>query len=319
MQPDRVAFRAADLPEAGPLPWLDRPDAEQAIEREQRAGRIDEREASLARSWVRDGYVLLRAHFPPDRLDAVWAAYERALACGAVVPDAPASPDDPLPGRTLNPHFAVPEIDAMLREPSIVELASMLLGAEALPFQTIMGHKGSEQKAHSDAIHMTTYPLGYLAASWTACEDIDTSSGPLVYYPGSHRLPYVFSHDIGISADEFRDRGYLPYHERYEPRIAELIAAHGLEPRYFTPRKGDVLMWHGNMLHGGSPRAHTGTSRRALVCHYFASGCVTYHDLAASPSHLYGEGAQSKTVSLRARLARRVSRMLSGARRQGAS
>ena len=284
------AFRAAQFPDAGPLPWLDRPGAAEAIARKLAAGAITEREAALARDWLRDGVVRLERHFDPARLDGAWAAYERALAAGAVTPDGPATEADPLPGRTLNPHFAVPEIEALLCDPSLVEPVSLLLGAEALPFQTIMGHKGSEQHAHSDAIHMTTYPLGYLAAAWIAFEEIAEDSGPVVYYPGSHRLPYVFSHDVGITAEEFRETGYLPYMERYEPRIAALIAEHGLEPRTFAARKGDVLLWHANILHGGSPRARAGSSRRALVCHYFARGCVTYHDLAGTPSHLYAAG-----------------------------
>jgi hypothetical protein len=40
------------------------------------------------------------------------------------------------------------------------------------------------------------------------------------------------------------------------------------------------------MIHGGSSRSQPGSSRRALVCHYFAGGCVTYHDVAANPSYL---------------------------------
>jgi hypothetical protein len=290
VSPSGEEFQAAHFPAAGPAPWLDRPDAPEAIARKLADGTITEREAAMARDWVRDGVVVLERHFDPARLDAVWNAYVRALEAGALTPDAPATEADPLPGRTLNPHFAVAEIDAMLRDPALVEPVSLLLGAEALPFQTIMGHKGSEQRAHSDAIHMTTYPLGYLAAAWIAFEDIGADGGPLVYYPGSHRLPYVFSHDVGITAQEFRDRGYQPYAERYEPRIAELIAESGLAPRTFIARKGDVLLWHANILHGGTPRARAGSSRRALVCHYFARGCVTYHDLAASPSHLYAAG-----------------------------
>ena len=282
-----LSFRAADFPAAGPLPWLDRPDAAGEIAARLARRELGEREAALAHDWARDGAVVLERFFDPARLDAAWAAYEHALAARAVTPDAEPTESDPLPGRTLNAHFGVPQVDALLRDPALVELVSLLLGAEALPFQTIMGHKGSEQRAHSDAIHMTTYPLGYLAAAWIAFEDIAADSGPVVYYPGSHRLPYVFSDDVGISAQEYRDLGYAPYHERYEPRVAALIAEHGLEARVFTPRKGDVLLWHANMLHGGSPRARAGSSRRALVCHYFARGCVTYHDLAASPSHLF--------------------------------
>jgi hypothetical protein len=284
--PDQT-FRASAFPAAGPAPWLDRPDAEAAVERRRKSGEISEREASLATAWARDGFVVLERFFANGRLDAAWDAYERALANGELVPDAPASETDPLPGRTLNPHFKVAEVAALLNDPSAVEIVSMLLGAEALPFQTIMGHKGSEQRAHSDAIHMTTYPLGYLAAAWIAFEEIGADAGPVLYYPGSHRLPYVFADEVGISPEEFHQAGYAPYHERYEPRIGALIEAHGLEARSFTPRTGDVLLWHANLLHAGAPRARRAASRRALVCHYFARGCVTYHDLAAGPSHLY--------------------------------
>jgi ectoine hydroxylase-related dioxygenase (phytanoyl-CoA dioxygenase family) len=279
-------FRAGAFPDAGPRPWLDRPGAAAAIEARRARGELTATEAAFARSWLRDGVVEIPAFFDEQRIDAAWDAYERALAERRVTPDAEPTAADPLPGRTLNAHFAVPEIGAMLHDAGVMEIVSVLLGAQALPFQTIIGHKASEQRAHSDAIHMTTYPLGYLAASWLALEDIAPDSGPLVYYPGSHRLPYVFADDVAISTDDFRDAGYGPYAQRYEPRIAALIEEHGLQPRTFAPRKGDVLLWHGNLLHGGAPRARIGTSRRALVCHYFAEGCVTYHDLAASPSHL---------------------------------
>lgn len=131
---------------------------------------------------------------------------------------------------------------------------------------------------------MTTYPLGYLSAAWIAFEDIHSDSGPLVYYPGSHRLPYLFSKDVGISEKEFKTDGYKPYHERYEPRIRALVEEHGIEPHHFHARKGDVLIWHANLIHGGSVRNDLQKSRRALVCHFFVKGSFVYHDLAASRS-----------------------------------
>ena len=101
---------------------------------------------------------------------------------------------------------------------------------------------------------MTTYPLGYLSAAWIAFEDIHPDSGPLVYYPGSHKLPYVFSKDVGLGEFDLKREGYGPYHQKYEPYIQDLIAKHHLEPHYFHARKGDTLIWHANLLHGGSAR-----------------------------------------------------------------
>lgn len=55
-----------------------------------------------------------------------------------------------------------------------------------------------------------------------------------------------------------------------------------LEPHYFEARKGDVLIWHANLLHGGSPRRELTRSRKALVCHYFVQGALCYHDLSSA-------------------------------------
>jgi ectoine hydroxylase-related dioxygenase (phytanoyl-CoA dioxygenase family) len=129
---------------------------------------------------------------------------------------------------------------------------------------------------------MTTYPLGYLTAAWIAFEDIDPRSGPLVFYPGSHRLPYVFSKDVGISEDDFRREGYGSYQARYEPRIRKLVE--GREPHYFAAKKGDVLIWHANLIHGGSPRKDLAFSRKSVVCHFFVKNAFVYHDLAAARS-----------------------------------
>ena len=68
------------------------------------------------------------------------------------------------------------------------------------------------------------------------------------------------------------------------------MKAYGLAPQFFCPRKGDVLFWHANLVHGGSPRKDLKHSRRALVCHYFARGAVTYHDLSGNPSRLHRNG-----------------------------
>ena len=62
----------------------------------------------------------------------------------------------------------------------------------------------------------------------------------------------MFSNHVGIAEDDVRDSGYQAYQQKYEPFIAKLIQDNGLEPEYFRARKGDVLIWHANLLHGGS-------------------------------------------------------------------
>jgi hypothetical protein len=279
------AFRAEHFPYSGPYPWLDQPDAMERIEARLRSGEITPEEAEQCRYWATHGYIVIPRLFDGETLDAVWGGYESAVANGKIkLPPEPAGENDPYPGRFLNPHKKSGVFCRILKHPGLLHWIRLLMEREPKPLQTIASHKGSQQGVHSDSIHMTTYPLGYLSAAWIAFEDIHPDSGPLVYYPGSHRLPYVFSKDVGISEREFREVGYQSYHEKYEPYIMRLIEEHGIEPHYFHARKGDVLIWHANLLHGGSTRRDLKWSRKAVVCHFFVKGAFVYHDLAAARS-----------------------------------
>ena len=283
---DLPAWRAEHFPASDMKPWLDVDEWAQRIDDHARSKRITAEEAALCLKWATDGYVIIEKMFSDEQLDRAWEAYERAIREGVVTPQVDYGKGQTgKPGRMLNPHLKVAAFEQLLKSERAVSLVSLFLGARALPFQTIAGHVGSQQKTHSDSIHMTTFPQGYLVANWIAFEDVTADSGPLEYYPGSHRLPYVYSKDCGIDLDEGR-AGYASYHEKYEPTVESSIRAHQLKPKYFLARKGDVLFWHANLLHGGSPISNADSSRRALVCHYFAEGCVCYHDYTGSPSYM---------------------------------
>ncbi|HWG05493.1 MAG TPA: phytanoyl-CoA dioxygenase family protein [Beijerinckiaceae bacterium] len=291
-------FRGDAFPASGPLCWLDQPDALAEVERKRCEGLITDADAAMCKQWIFRGYLIVNALIPDAELDEAWQAYEKAIEEGVITVDPePHGPDDPYPGRRLDPHRQIPAIRKLQHHPKILHITNLLFGVKSLPFQTIMGHKGSAQHAHSDTIHMTTYPLGYLIANWIAFEDIHEDSGPLEYYPFSHRVvPTALSRDVGIAPEEFKKGGYSIYSERYEPHIRNCIEASRLKPEYFLAKKGDVLFWHANLLHGGAPRRNLQLSRKALVCHYFAEGAVTYHDLSGNPSRLHRNGMYAPPV-----------------------
>jgi len=276
-------YKLESFPRSGPLPWLDAEGAPARVEEKLAQGEISGEQARQCRAWARDGFLVLERFFDSRALDRIWEAYEAAVAGGRVTlqPEQPA-PGDPFPSRSLDAHLSVPEVDALLHDGGLKAWMRLLFGREPVPFQTLVSHKGSEQREHSDAIHMTTYPVGYLTAAWIAFEDIRPDCGPIVYYPGSHRLPYLSSGALGIPPGDFRRRGYAAYFEKYEPAIQRLIADRGLTQSVFLPKKGDVLVWHGNLIHAGSPRKDYSLSRKAVVLHYFAKGAVCYHDLSGT-------------------------------------
>jgi len=163
-----------------------------------------------------------------------------------------------------------------------LEFLSILLDGQAKLFQSINFINGSQQKTHSDSIHMTTYPLGGLLGVWIALEDVDENNGALHYIPGSHKLPYFLNSDYDNEGDLFRigKKSYKAYEEFLEDKVIEL----GLKKEIFKANKGDLLIWHANILHGGEPHLDKNRTRKSLVYHFFDENSVCYHEVTQRPA-----------------------------------
>jgi len=167
-------------------------------------------------------------------------------------------------------------------EGALRALVAALLGHEATLFQSINFLTGSEQRTHSDSIHMSTFPLGGMAAAWVALEDITPENGPLHYYPGSHKLPYYLNADYANEGTVWLtgDQEYTAY----EATIARKIAEAGLPREVFLARKGDVFIWHANLMHGGEPHRDRTQTRKSMVFHYFSRAHICYHEITQRPA-----------------------------------
>ena len=162
------------------------------------------------------------------------------------------------------------------------ELLDVLIGGEAVLFQSINFEFGTEQRTHSDMIHMSTYPLGGLIGVWVALEDITYENGPLHYYPESHLLPYYLNESYNNKGTKFRI-GNQPY-SAYESMIEGKLKESNLSKEIFLAKKGDVLLWHANLLHGAEKQLDKTKTRKSVVFHYFKKGVVCYHEITQRPA-----------------------------------
>lgn len=164
----------------------------------------------------------------------------------------------------------------------LLELLSALMNGEAKLFQSINFLMGSQQKTHSDSIHMTTFPLGGLLGVWIALEDIDEECGPLHYYPGSHNYPYYLNSDYNNEGSKWMlgDQDYT----QYENMLAGKIEALKPEKKIFTAKKGDLFIWHANLMHGGEPHSNKQKTRKSMVFHYYNTNCICYHEITQRPA-----------------------------------
>ncbi len=221
------------------------------------AGTVD-----LAARFEAEGYVVVDSGIEPAVLDGAVADVERMFATL------------PRDERRVQDAWKTSEnVRRIALEPSLLATLAELYRRTPRAFQTLNFRVGSEQRPHADTIHFDSVPPGYMCGVWVALEDIDEDNGPLVYYPGSHRLPPISFADLGLPP-------YKRYYPRYEDaversvedRVGEQLEGVALAPRYATLRKGQALVWSANLIHGGAPQRDPGRTRHSQVTHYFFEG-----------------------------------------------
>jgi hypothetical protein len=82
-------------------------------------------------------------------------------------------------------------------------------------------------------------------------------------------MPEYNMQDIGLNI------GYENY-KKYETFIENKMKESGTEPFYGQMKKGQALIWHANLIHGGSKRRDRSKTRHSQVTHYYFEGCKYY-------------------------------------------
>jgi ectoine hydroxylase-related dioxygenase (phytanoyl-CoA dioxygenase family) len=179
--------------------------------------------------------------------------------------------------------------------PRVVGMVEQLFGRKVKPFQTLNFPLGTEQPPHADSFFFQSEPLGYMCGVWVALEDMDMNNGPLLYYPGSHKIPMPsweeIEQHVGKTAhiedvpdwdERMKERGGI-----YTQYMRDLLEREGFEPAYGTVRKGQAVVWSPNLIHGGSPQTDRSRTRHSQVSHYFFEGCRVYTPLQTDGDHVY--------------------------------
>ncbi|HTI11528.1 MAG TPA: phytanoyl-CoA dioxygenase family protein [Puia sp.] len=275
-RPVIASISSKNFPDKESRAWLDRGHSRELAPLQAGFSRFPEDIQQQLLSWSDKGYLILPNFFDEAATHSILEEIDRLVFSRKLHP----TPDNKL--MFANRRSAT--IRAITYDPRLTDLLSFILDKEVVPFQTINFWHGSNQRAHSDSIHMTTYPLGYLIAVWIALEDTNPDNGPLFYYPGSHRLPYLLNNDFN-EGTSLLTLGKKDYGD-YEDRIEEVIRENQLEKAVFLARKGDILIWHANLIHGGLPVKDPAQTRKSMVIHYYAKDVIKYHEITERPSLL---------------------------------
>jgi len=225
-------------------------------------------------TWSKDGYVILRNFFTIDQVDSINSEIERLIQ------------EKKAKWRYGNKIMFANHYSKIIYQTGVnsklMLILKILMGKEIELFQSINFITPSQQRPHSDSIHMSTFPCGNLIAAWVALENTTTENGPLHFYPGSHKLPYVMNKDFDNDYSKIftGNKTYVDY----ENKIEEIILKNNLKKELFIAKAGDILIWHANLFHGGNPLINKNRTRKSMVLHYYSMDAICYHEITQRPT-----------------------------------
>lgn len=255
--------------------WPDLTDAEARIAGKQALGQLTAEDAALFRHWREKGFVVLEGAVAPELADRVREEMDQSWTKGnpkvvlevyeggtrSFAPLQPRFRDQP--HKVLDYHGVSRAARDAQFPPAVRRFLGQLFERPPLAFQSLLFRWGTEQAMHQDTAYVVLRSPMELVGCWLALEDIQEGTGELQYYVGSHRIPEYrwFGRSRSRPYEYEDDRDFLRH-------VCEESERMGCELVRFRPKKGDVLLWHADLVHGGSKIRIPGVTRQSLVTHF---------------------------------------------------
>ena len=268
--------------------WVDGPDAQAVLQQAHRKGAVSSNEAAALSHFIDHGWMVVDLELGRNATRSVdqffrnaWRkrpkellAKHESVKAGVPTPMShfPADWVDPSTGlphqagtKILEAHSHSKALSNLLRHPKLFRMVELVLDDVGVATQSLLFSHGSKQALHRDPWFVPTNPASTMLASWVAMEDISPNSGPLAFIPGSHRLPWKLLDGTGDIL--FADASPLAI-EEHKRHLFQEVKDKGLKVEHFVPRRGEAILWHAGLIHGGSEVKDATKTRKSFVVHY---------------------------------------------------
>lgn len=237
-----------DWPRRDELPWLDE--------------EMNEPETNLQAEWQDDGMVIL-PKFMPDELINDY--------CEVWIRDNGNHNIRPMGWPFDVPYMYVNPLMDMLSYKPLTEIMTDLIGEPLGVHLNLTGWRSTQRNWHQDGYLNPDTNRDFYMAIWIALDDIHPDSGPFQFVRGSHKFPVITNKKIldALGANAIYDPNWPKRSEEIlTPLFEQLIVDADLKVESFIANRGDVLLWHGRLMHRGSTPNNPELERRSCIAHY---------------------------------------------------
>jgi len=257
-----------------------------------------------------DGFFVWPGLLPPALIDQHLDAYAALNARLGAKPD-----EDfysyPIEKRTAIKQarydFHVENIEAqkMIFNRELMEFLRNYFGDEPVMRQPQTGLYHRRTPDHTDSLDFKVSPHGSEVRIWCALEDIHPDSGPVYFVPGSHKaISESLEREVLTEHPEFVDllRSQMKpttaeeYFSVTKPlwdyvkltKLPRAIQESGGERKPLLLKKGDVIVFSPDVVHGTCPYNDPNLTRKCFIASWAAASAVWYESRAYwGPYHDY--------------------------------
>lgn len=210
--------------------------------------------------WRENGYVIKRNFIPHDLIDEY-----------NVIRDKLGLKEGPF--GTITPYLNHCSIRDICCSKDLHHLMVDLIGEEMGLHFILADYVSTTRGWHQDDYLNPENTYARYCAIWMAMDDIDPDSGPFELVPGSHKWPCLRNNLVKqLVIPEQRETGThhwavaAEYH--VNKSVENYIEETGSKVEVFHAKKGDILIWHGKLMHRGSIPRNENLLRPAMISHY---------------------------------------------------
>jgi hypothetical protein len=179
--------------------------------------------------------------------------------------------------RVTNFHIYSENTKNLVTNIYVNKILETLFNKEQVVYSSLFFREGTAQHYHRDTPHFFTNPIDQYYGVWYSLEDININAGPLKYFIGSHKLETFYGYDFfnkiaqnntdfTLSADDYSC--IIEYSKKIEDLCKEENLVCVDETNYINKiNKGDIIIWHPKLFHGGSDIIDPTLTRYSMVTH----------------------------------------------------
>lgn len=186
---------------------------------------------------------------------------------------------DGKPPRIIDFHSECAEVAELFTRNRSLRVQDFLFnGHETSIYTSLFFENSTQQPIHRDAPVFRTSPENWYFGMWVALEDATKKNGALIVYPGGHRAEideYAIADSIYNDVFDAPEQNPTAWNA-YQRAVSDECRAMDLRLTQVELKKGQTLIWHPLLPHGGGEIVDPGSTRLSIVFHTVPFGMAVY-------------------------------------------